>query len=200
MVHAEAGELPASRFPTALAVSAALIVILTILFILRQGGSSDEPGIIMKPTGKVEVDSGAGWDRATIGQEPDAELCSFLHDKTPMDARRLKTFLDTFSDCTAVVSTTSPLAQKLVEVCDMLEIRIPEDLSIVSLQVAVLRPSSGADTPAFTGVVYLDSNILPTFATVVAVFNINIEIRVKSIASRPSDTNRPIQGFPTIWE
>ncbi len=69
MVHSEAGGLPASRFPTALAVSAALIVILTILFILRQGGSSDEPGIIMKPTGKVEVDSGAGWDRATIGQE-----------------------------------------------------------------------------------------------------------------------------------
>ncbi len=69
MAHSEAGEVPAPRFPTALAVSAAVILALTILFILRQGGSSDEPGIVTNPTGKVEVDAGDGWDRATIGQE-----------------------------------------------------------------------------------------------------------------------------------
>ncbi len=91
---------------------------------------------------------------ASIGQEPDANLLSFLREKEPMDARRLKGFLGAFADCTAVVCTTYPLAQKLVEVCDLLEIRIPEDLSIVSLQVAVLRPSLGAASPAFTGVVY----------------------------------------------
>ena len=69
MAHGEAGQLPASRFPTALAVSAAVILIVTILFILRQGGSIDEPGMITKPAGKVEVDAGDGWDRATVGQE-----------------------------------------------------------------------------------------------------------------------------------
>ena len=69
MAHGETGQASTPRFPTALAVSAAVILILTMLFILRQGGSSDEPGIVTKPTGKVEVDAGDGWDRATIGQE-----------------------------------------------------------------------------------------------------------------------------------
>ncbi len=96
-----------------------------------------------------------GYAQALSGicQEPDKALLHFLRMGRPLDIKHLKHFLETFSDYTALVCTTFALSQRVVEVCDLLEIGIPEDLSIVSLQHALMRPDceSGA---GFTSVTY----------------------------------------------
>ncbi len=88
-----------------------------------------------------------------IGQAPDEALLQFLRTKEPLDVRRLKDFLETFPDYTALVCTTSVLSQRVVEVCDLLEIGVPGDLSIASLQHARMRPESES-RGSFTSVSY----------------------------------------------
>lgn len=83
--------------------------------------------------------------------EPDEALLHLLRMGRPLDIKHLKQFLETFSDYTALVCTTSALSQRVVEVCDLLEIGIPADLSIASLQRAGTRPESesGGSLPVF---------------------------------------------------
>ena len=67
------------------------------------------------------------------------------------DVAGVKDFMETFSDATAFIAMSIDIAQKIVETADLLGIRIPEDVSLVSLQTGRLRSSDGG---VITGAAY----------------------------------------------
>ncbi len=96
-------------------------------------------------------DSFAGYKKAMddhglpIVMEAIDESLTHKFDDLPL----MRQFLARFSDATAIFTLTSAKARRFVVLCDVLGIRIPEDLSLVSQASAPMRTSS--EGPIITG-------------------------------------------------
>ncbi|HAR65812.1 MAG TPA: hypothetical protein DCR55_06325 [Lentisphaeria bacterium] len=97
---------------------------------------------------KIGVLSDPSWNRnhfhqawqghlqalAEYGATPDTDLYAFLQDPAPMTMARIKSFLETFSEQTAIITYHASVTETVADVAELLGIRIPEDLSVASLQ------------------------------------------------------------------
>ena len=87
-------------------------------------------------------------------------MISLSSEMPRLDVASVKNVMENSSGLTAVIGGNVEISRKIVETADLMGIQVPDDLSIVSMQVGRLRP--GLETDAFTGIRYDWHKIITT--------------------------------------
>lgn len=114
---------------------------------------------------KISIFANNIWDESTLtkvveghtqamasaGLEVNTASIDFTKPFAPQDLAGIRDFLKEFPDTTGILSLNVDNASKIVEYADLMNIKIPEDLSIASLQDGYMRVG---DSKTFDGIIY----------------------------------------------